>query len=97
MKPNKITVYFNKTFFISGMIWSLCCISPWIVFLYLQTDGFREVILDEGFFVLAVFLLLAISLPIILLCAYRLNAAVHKMQRQFLPGARRSDRRFFGD
>lgn len=31
------------------------------------------------------------------LCAYRLNAAVHKMQRQFLPGARRSDRRFFGD
>lgn len=30
-------------------------------------------------------------------CAYRLNAAGHKMQRQFLPGARRSDRRFFGD
>ena len=28
---------------------------------------------------------------------YRLNAAVHKMQRQLLPGARRSDRRFFGD
>ena len=30
-------------------------------------------------------------------CAYRLNAAGHKMQRQLLPGARRSDRRFFGD
>ena len=30
-------------------------------------------------------------------CAYRLNTADHKMQRQFLPGARRSDRRFFGD
>ena len=55
MKREKVTVYFNKTFFISGMIWSLCCISPWIVFLYLQTGGFREVILDEGFFVLAVF------------------------------------------
>ena len=66
MKRGKVTVYFNKTFFISGMTWSLCCISPWIVFLYFQTDGFREVILDEGFFVLAVFLLLAISLPIIL-------------------------------
>ena len=30
-------------------------------------------------------------------CAYRLNAAGHKMQRRLLPGARRSDRRFFGD
>ena len=67
MKREKVTVYFNKTFFISGMIWSLCCILPWIVFLYFQTDGFREVILDEGFFILAVFLLLACSLPIILL------------------------------
>ena len=28
---------------------------------------------------------------------YRLNAAGHKMQRQLLSGARRSDRRFFGD
>lgn len=55
MKREKVTAYFNKTFFISGMIWSLCCISPLIVFLYFQTDGFREVILDEGFFILAVF------------------------------------------
>ena len=30
-------------------------------------------------------------------CAYRLNAAGHKMQRRLLLGARRSDRRFFGD
>ena len=32
-----------------------------------------------------------------LFCAYRLNAAGHKMQRRLLSGARRSDRRFFGD
>ena len=30
-------------------------------------------------------------------CAYRLNAAGRKMQRRLLLGARRSDRRFFGD
>ena len=30
-------------------------------------------------------------------CAYRLNAAGHKMQRRLLSGARKSDRRFFGD
>ena len=30
-------------------------------------------------------------------CAYRLNAAVHRMQRRLLRGGRRSDRRSFGD
>lgn len=30
-------------------------------------------------------------------CAYRLNAAGHKIQRRLVPGGRRSDRRFFGN
>ena len=38
-----------------------------------------------------------ITLKKIIKCAYRLNAAGRKMQRRLLPGARRSDRRFFGD
>ena len=69
MKQEKVTIYFNKTLFISYIIICTYCIVPWCVFLYFQTNGFREMVIDEGFYTIAVFLLLSFSMPIIAICS----------------------------
>ena len=65
MKREKVTIYYNKTLFICGMIACFCCITPCCVFLFLLTDGFRKIVLNDTFFMFAAFLLLSFSMLII--------------------------------
>ena len=67
MKRGKVTIYYNKTLFIGVMIVCFCCITPWAVFLFLLTDGFKKIVLDDTFFMFTVFLLLSLSTLIIFL------------------------------
>ena len=67
MKREKVTIYYNKTLFIGVMIVSFCCITPWAAFLFLYTDGFKKIVLDDTFFMFTVFLLLSLSTLIIFL------------------------------
>ena len=65
MSPQKVTIYFNKKLFIGSIIESFCCIAPWAAFLFLFTDGFKKIVLDDTFFMFTAFLLLTLSIPII--------------------------------
>ena len=65
MKREKVTIYYNKTLFICGMIACFCCITLCCVFLFLLTDGFRKIVLNDTFFMFAAFLLLSFSMLII--------------------------------
>ena len=67
MKREKVTIYYNKTLFIGVIIVCFCCIMPWAVFLFLYTDGFKKIVLDDTFFMFTVFLLLSLSTLIIFL------------------------------
>ena len=67
MKREKVTIYYNKTLFIGVMIVSFCCITPWAVFLFLLTDGFRKIVLNDTFFMFAAFLLLSFTMLILFL------------------------------
>ena len=67
MKREKVTIYYNKTLFIGVIIVCFCCIAPWAAFLFLYTDGFKKIVLDDTFFMFTVFLLLSLSTLIIFL------------------------------
>ena len=67
MFPKKVTIYYNKTLFIGVIIVCFCCIAPWAAFLFLYTDGFKKIVLDDTFFMFTVFLLLSLSTLIIFL------------------------------
>ena len=67
MFPQKVTIYYNKTLFIGVIIVCFCGITPWAAFLFLYTDGFKKIVLDDTFFMFTVFLLLSLSTLIIFL------------------------------
>ena len=67
MKREKVTIYYNKTLFIGVMIACFCCIVPWAVILFLQTDCFRKIVLNQGVIINSCLLLLSLSTLIIFL------------------------------
>ena len=67
MSSPKVTIYYNKTLFIGCMIACFCGIVPWAVILFLQTDCFRKIVLNQGVIINFCFLLLAFSMPILFL------------------------------
>ena len=80
MFPKKVTIYYNKTLFIGVIIACFCGITPWAAFLFLYTDGFKKIVLDDTFFMFTVFLLLSLSTLIIFL--YRPRSATPQKIRQ---------------
>ena len=64
MQQNRVVIYYNKTLFISAIILSVILIVPTFSIMAWVTNGFRELVTKEGFFVALVALLLALSVPI---------------------------------
>ena len=63
MQQNRVVIYYNKTLCISAIILSVILIVPTFSIMAWVTNGFRELVTKEGFFVALVALLLALSVP----------------------------------
>ena len=67
MQQNKVVIYYNKTLFISTMVWCAILISAYSAMLFSCTNGFREFLNKDVFFILLFFFFIVLSFPILFL------------------------------